>query len=565
MDGRVVSFSSSDTDPPGQRMSAGEAVLICCSLLSLVVSCILWSSRKQEWVDEIYTWTEVNDRSLWHLYYAIQHGADGGMPLFYTTAWAWAKIFGGGTLALRLYSCLTICGAVVVVWRTLRRAYGVGSTAFGTLMVFGTSVLVLDQNAEARFYGLYTLTVAIVIAFYARLAEQENPTRKLLAGAMLAQAALVLSHVFGILYGALVLLALILFDAGKRRFRVRVYLFQAAGWLALLIWLPAILASIAAGKPHGWIPMPVIRDVLTSYNFDMWLNPILLLQTHASLAESHYESLLVLAVQDSLLLMVAAAILTALVRLWHDLTADRSKRELGKREFERISLMMVTLSILTVPLILVMLSHLVTPVYVPRYALPSAVGMAFILAGFADALGLDRIRKLPSVAGLAWAIVLVILVSMPVISALILDSSSASPEYLDVAQLDATVPANVPVVVGWQHDFFKAMRYSKRRDPYVFLLDWTTALKGDAEFVPDFHLMSSYRQAGYYSDNIRDQTDFLCRHSYFLVLDNPDMSWLDVVGKEVPGLQREVIATIDDDRTLFSVRRTGSYAGCDAR
>ena len=93
--------------PPGQKMSTGEAVLLCCSLLSLVVSCILWSSRKQEWVDEIYTWTEVNDRSLWHLYSAIQHGADGGMPLFYTTAWAWAKIFGGGTLALRLYSCLT--------------------------------------------------------------------------------------------------------------------------------------------------------------------------------------------------------------------------------------------------------------------------------------------------------------------------------------------------------------------------------------------------------------------------------------------------------------------------
>ena len=115
---------------------------------------------------------------------------------------------------------------------------------------------------------------------------------------MLAQAALVLSHVLGILYGALVLLALILFDAGKRRFRVRVYLFQAAGWLALLVWLPAIRASIAAGKPHGWIPMPVIRDVLTAYNFDMWLNPILLLQLNACfLTNASYESLLVLAVR----------------------------------------------------------------------------------------------------------------------------------------------------------------------------------------------------------------------------------------------------------------------------
>ena len=265
----------SNPDICRQKMSAGETLLLGGSVLSLVVSCIVWSSRKQEWGDEIFTWTEVNDPSLRHLLYAIQHGADGGMPLFYTTAWIWAKIFGSSAISLRLYSCLAFCAAFVVLWRTVRRAYGVHATAVGLLMVWGTSALILDLNAEARFYGLYMLMVAIAVLFYLRLAEQENPGPILLAGAMLSQAGLVLSHVLGIVYGMLILLALILFDASKRRFRGIVYLFQAAGWLALLVWLPAIRASIAVGRPRGWIPMPGISKILASYDFQMWRIPIL--------------------------------------------------------------------------------------------------------------------------------------------------------------------------------------------------------------------------------------------------------------------------------------------------
>src|SRR5580704_11154563 len=144
-----------------QKMPAGEILLLGCSLLSLVVSCILWSPHKQAWMDELFTWKEVSDPSLLHLYYAIQHGADGGMPLFYTTAWVWAKVFGTGVLTLRLYSCIAMCGALLVTWRTIRRFYGMWATGFGALTMWGTSALLLDQNAEARFYGLYMLAVAI--------------------------------------------------------------------------------------------------------------------------------------------------------------------------------------------------------------------------------------------------------------------------------------------------------------------------------------------------------------------------------------------------------------------
>jgi hypothetical protein len=44
-------------------------------------------------MDEIFTWKEVSDSSLLHLFRAIQNGADGGMPVFYATAWVWARVF----------------------------------------------------------------------------------------------------------------------------------------------------------------------------------------------------------------------------------------------------------------------------------------------------------------------------------------------------------------------------------------------------------------------------------------------------------------------------------------
>jgi hypothetical protein len=54
-----VSFSSKillNVDGPARQMSAGEVLLLCCSLLSLLASCILWSPHKQAWMDEIFTW-----------------------------------------------------------------------------------------------------------------------------------------------------------------------------------------------------------------------------------------------------------------------------------------------------------------------------------------------------------------------------------------------------------------------------------------------------------------------------------------------------------------------------
>jgi hypothetical protein len=435
--------------PASQRTSSGEVFLIGCSLASLVLSCILWSPHKQAWMDEIFTWKEVSDLSLLHLYHAIERGADGGMPVFYTTAWVWGRAFGTSVLTLRLYSCIAMCGALLITWRTIRRFYGVFATGFGVLTMWGTSAVLLDQNCEARFYGLYMLAVSIAVNIYARLITEPAPRTRLLLLTTLCQAGLVLSHILGLIYSGLILLALAVFDGRRHRLRLELYFRYAVGWLALLIWIPAIRASMAVGKPHGWIEMPSVRGLLTAYlfqNSSLWLSVLK--------GPSHR--------------LLFSFFILELLR-----SVPLSRRTNPDPES---ALLLVAYSLLSAPLILFVLSRLITPVFVPRYFLPSGIGLAIVLAAFADRLGADS--NLPRwEPRLLWVSIILFLMISPVLSTLALQPVSMDSFYLDVQRLDNVVPPDTAVVVNWANDFLKIMRYSHGPlTHYYFMLDWPAAL-----------------------------------------------------------------------------------------
>lgn len=534
-----------------QKMSAGEILLLCCSLASLVGSCILWSAHKQAWMDEIFTWKEVSDPSLWHLYYAIQHGADGGQPVFYTTAWLWAKAFGTSVLTLRLYSCMTMCGALLITWRTIRRFYGMWATAFGVLTFWGTSGLLLDQNAEARFYGLFMLAVAFAVDIYARLAVQRAPERRLLILSLLSQAALVLTHVLGIIYGGLILLALILSDAAKRHFRPRIYFFYSAGWLALLVWVPAIRTSMAAGKPLVWIMMPTLKTLVATYLFEDFQQWLLLLQRHSQ--EATFQM-----VRHAAEWAVLTPLVLILMLGLRKLVASRQRTSSDPRS----SLLFVGYLLLSAPIVLFVLSHLIKPVFVPRYLLPCGIGVAIVLADFADGLGSDNQAS----ARLVWGAMTLGLAILPVLTVFALPPLDASKQYLDIQRLDRVVPHNSLVVAGWQEDFSKLMRFSSSPQNSYYLLDWPTALVGPRGFVLDYHLMRAYRDNGYYSKNIQDSYDFLCSHPDFLVLDAEGHSWFDLTIKRMPQFEWKVIDSFsahDLPRNLIAVHRRASLSFCE--
>jgi hypothetical protein len=546
-----------------QKMSRGEVLLLCSSVASLIISCIIWSARKQAWMDEIFTWNEVSDRSLWHLYYAIQHGADGGQPLFYTTAWVWAKTFGTSVLSLRLYSCACMCGALLVTWRCIRRVYGLWATAFGVLWMWGSSGLLLDQNAEARFYGLFVLAVAVAVDVYLRLAAHSTPTRSLLIYSLIAQAALVLSHVLGLLYSGMILLALVLFDVLHGRFRIKVYLFHAAGWLALLVWIPAILASMAAGKPYSWIPVPTFSKLFDAYFFWDYL-PWL------SLVQRHVPDFLFQVCRHGI--QVATLFPVAVVLSFAGRKLLSAKRSFSPTQED--SLLLVAFALLLMPIVLFVVSHLLTPVFVDRYLLPSGIGISIILAAFANRLSLHVPSSLTALSRLLSMMIAMFLVACPVASALLRDASSVNYEYLDVQRLDKTVSPDTAVIVGWQHDFSKVMRYSQKPGShYYFLLDWSASLAGPRTHVLDYHLMRAYHDTGYYPQRIQDGHAFLCSHADFLVLDahafaplEQGTSWFDFAIRNNPTFRWEILDSLDGPdvkRSLIAVHRSAPLAHCD--
>jgi hypothetical protein len=214
------------------------------------------------------------------------------------------------------------------------------------------------------------------------------------------------------------------------------------------------------------------------------------------------------------------------------------------------------------PVVLFVLSHLIVPVFVPRYLLPCGVGVAIILADFADARGADSQTS----SRWVWGSILSLLVISPVATVLALPPLEVSRQYLDVQRLDQAATADRPVVAGWQEDFSKLMRFSHDPARYYFLLDWPAAVAGPRGFVLDYHLMKAYRDNGYYAKNIRDSQAFLCSHPDFLVLDVEGHSWFDMTIRKMPQFEWRVVdafETPEAKRTLIAVHKKSNLPFCE--
>jgi hypothetical protein len=391
---------------------------------------------------------------------------------------------------------------------------------------------------------------------------QPAPKLRLLVLSLVSQSALVLSHVLGILYGGLILLGLILSDAAQRRFRPRIYLFHAAGWLALLVWLPSIRASMAVGKPHGWIGKPELKYLFPAYLFAPFEQWFLLLERHSGGARwkmVHH------AAEFAMLMALAVILLLGLRKL---LAAEqRTSPDPGS------ALLLIGYLLLSAPLILFVLSYLVTPIFLARYMLPSGIGLAIVLADFADARGSDN----PASSRLVWVGVATFLAILPMLSSLVMPPLRSSKQFLDVQRLDHTVPENTAVVTDWADDFAKLMRYPhSSHSNYYFLLDWPAALAGPKLDVTSYHLLSSNRDVGYYSRGIQDSDAFLCSHSDFLVLDThligqdaDGPTWFDQRVREAPEFTWRILDSFDASdflvvkRELISVQRREPLTFCN--
>jgi mannosyltransferase len=200
------------------------------------------------WYDEAFTPVHVLHASLGATLHSVVH-TENTPPLWYVLIWAFSRVFGTGTIALRLPSAVFGVATVAVAWAIgrelegppIRRAKAIAVAAF-----VAVNPLFVWYSQEARAYGLFVLMSALAMLCFLR-ARRESTPRRLAAFAATASLAL-LSHYFAVFLLAPMIVMLLLHDGARRRATL---LACAVPILVGLALLP--LASAQGGHGAQWI------------------------------------------------------------------------------------------------------------------------------------------------------------------------------------------------------------------------------------------------------------------------------------------------------------------------
>ena len=369
------------------------------------------------WYDELFT-AEMAPLSLRQLAEAVVRG-EGTIEYlrdappsynapYYAVVHLWLLLtpFGPDEVGLRLLSLVAGVGAVAAFTRAVIRLAG-RRTGLVAGLVMAANPFVVAYAGEARGYTLALLATALAALGFARWLDGE-PRSLLLYG--VAAAAAGLAHWYALLVpAAFAVAALVL--RGRRRALPLVGVTALAGVPALGL-VGAVLANGVGGSGAEWI-----RDA-------GWAVPRLLLRSWTG---GHV----------ALLVATVAAVAAGAV----------SRRRDDART--------VALAWVVLPVAAVTAAQLVRPVYVDRYLLPAAIGLA-VLAAF----GIDRCprRLVPlAVAGLL----------VPSVVATVSNFSQGPRE--DVRGAVALVAAGhrpgQPVVAAARWDALGLDHYTRRRHP----------------------------------------------------------------------------------------------------
>src|SRR5947209_9433645 len=175
---------------PALRVRADVAVLIAAVAVAVVIR-ILTIDNQSIWTDEALTGYETRLPFGAMLHTVINFETT--PPLYFVLIWAWAKVFGTGAVALRVFS--SICGVALVPVayacgrEIVSRWAGVLAAAF-----VAVNPLMVWYSQEARSYMLLALLTAIGFIWFMR-AHRELSRRNLMWWITLACVS-VMTHFF---------------------------------------------------------------------------------------------------------------------------------------------------------------------------------------------------------------------------------------------------------------------------------------------------------------------------------------------------------------------------------
>jgi Predicted membrane protein len=492
-----------------------EYIVPALGTVSLVISCIVISAKKYFVNDELLSYYLLSDKSFLHMLSAFHDQINAGPPLYFLVGWIWARIFGASELSLRLISCIGMSAALWLIWATLRRTYGFWSTSIGVLSVFCTSGIVLYQNAEARMYGLFIAFCALGLFLYDTACRKSGFSRGLLIGTACTHAAIVNTHLFGLIYSAALLFALILRDRCFKAVRIQLYLSIAFGWLSLIPYIPSFLNQSGAASVRTWLPKPILGD----------LAQFLTLSSPSLLSGNSLQTLVNLFALVLLVITSGAQFL-----LWQTDGGEGSNGgEQGQpRRDSEVALLIAAYAFLAVPVLIWLLSQSPKPIFCDRYMLPTALSWSILLAYVASRLLCQRLPRpkegeppsyhfrLAVVRSLILLPLIMLLLIQPVIWAVEVPQQSIPGSYHDKIGYN-----DLPIVVQHSHVFLRCVHYSPARNRYFFILDWDAAVNEASGLFGPQEFKNLEAIARNYPDlrkHIVSGEEFLRMHDRFLVL-----------------------------------------------
>jgi hypothetical protein len=483
-------------------------------LLCLVVSYALGHDRIF-WEDEMLGWMVLTDPSFHHMITAWKLGADGGGFSFYLSCRMWFHIFGPSEASFRLYSATCFGLAFSVIWLTARRFYSREIVAFALFNTFFCSPPIVLHLVEGRFYGLFMLSVGLVIWVAVRTREVTTPLPARCYVCLFgAHALLVTSHLLGLVYSACIVLAMVVLDGMDRRWRPLVYASAVSSWLLLIPEFPAIRASALVGKPWFWTTPP---------NVSRWIGAYTAFSVEVAV------------VLTALLLLVA-------VSLFSDL--QRWRIRLSTAFKTRRTIYLLTSALLLVPVSFLLEGFVGPSLFINRYLIPVAIGTVFLSA---EAISLiDWSGFIPR--GLTFSTTVRSGIRGTVATALagmvLYWTIIHSPFYITSPRnytdtLAAMFPAGASVLLddAWMFTEVIARQHTSRVRFY-YPLDWeqTTSNAAPRLEVTQYNLMSNWKKAGYFSQSIVDLKEFMAQNQAFFVVDRValDTSVPRMIGDPLP-------------------------------
>jgi len=493
--------------------------------VSLLISCIMISSKKIFWNDEFYSYYLLSDPSFTHMLVAFHDKINNTPPLYFILGWLWAKAFGSTELSLRLFSSLGMCVACVVVWITLRRTYKFWPASIGTLGVFCTSEFILSQNAEARMYGLFLAVCSLALLQFDINNRNSKCSLRIILSNAFIHASIVQSHLLGLFYSVAAFFSQVIRDRYFKVFKPRIYLSIVISWLSLILYIPSFLNQADAGNPRTWIPVPLIKDLidLLSLSSSSFLNPLVVLA----------------------LVLFSGLLFLFKVYVSRTSQINKQKRPNINRE---ISLLIFACAFLAVPVFVWIISRTIKPIFVDRYMIPSVLSWSILLAYLSSriicvSILSNEISKRSRIAKVLVAVPILFLLFVLTTILLVEPiryAKSYPRQYLPGLNDNKYGYKALPIAVQSSDQFLKRVYYSPERNRYFFILDWQAAVdNASGQFGPQEYKHLDAIKRNYpnlFPNNIITSEDFLRSYNRFLVLDYKDYN--KKCPSEVMGLEK---------------------------